>query len=166
MVAFKREEARMRKTSILLVALMSFMMTDAAPGHAEEELFDTQAATQHLHQGITYLNAKNFDAAIREFEDSADINPDAEAYYYLGYTYYLKGRKGNGESRNKSRENFERAYEIDPSFSPSRSKPTGEVPAQVKQQEQPAPPISQATPTLSSPESSQQQPAQPPDEAK
>jgi tetratricopeptide (TPR) repeat protein len=141
-------------------------MTEAALGLAEEELFDTRAAMKHLNQGISYLNSKNFDAAIREFEDSADINPDAEAYYYLGYAYYLKGRTSNGESTNKSRENFERAYDIDPSFSPLRSKPTGQVPAQVRQPEQTAPPISQATPALPSPESKQQQPAPPPAEAK
>jgi tetratricopeptide (TPR) repeat protein len=149
----------MIKASILLIVLMLFMMTNVALGHAEEELFDTKAATQHLDQGITYLNEKNFDAAIKEFEASANINPDAKAYYYLGYAYYLKGRKKNGEYWNKSRENFERAYEIDPNFSPSRFKPTEQAPAQMQQSEQAFPPTSQATPSLSSPESKQQQPA-------
>ncbi|HXY61890.1 MAG TPA: hypothetical protein VEJ22_03045 [Nitrospirota bacterium] len=145
----------MRKTSILLVALMSFMMTEAALGNAEDELFDTRAARQHLNQGITYLNSKNFDAAIKELEDSADINPDAEAFYYLGYAYYLKGRTSKGESTNMSRENFEQAYEIDPSFSPFRSKPTGQVPAQVKQPEQSEPSASRVTPAPPGPESNQ-----------
>lgn len=146
----------MKKASILLVALISFIMTNAALGHAEEELFDNKAATQHLNQGIAYLDAKNFDAAIREFKASAEINPDAEAYYYLGYAYYLKGRKGNVDNRNKSRENFERAYAIDPNFSPSRFKPTEHVPAQVKQSDKTVPPTSQVMPTLPSPESKQQ----------
>jgi tetratricopeptide (TPR) repeat protein len=161
MVDFRREEALMKKASILLVALISLMMTSATLGYAKEELFDTKAATQHLNQGIAYLNAKNFDAAIREFETSAGINPDAEAYYYLGYAYYLKGRTSKGDYRSKSRENFERAYEIDPNFSPSRFKPT--EPAQVMQPDQTAAPTSQVTPTPPGPESTQQQPAPPAD---
>ena len=140
----------MKKASILFVALILFMITNPPIGSAQQELFDTKASTQHLDKGISYLNAKNFDAAIREFEASADINPDAVAYYYLGYAYYLKSRTSDGENRNKSRENFERAYEIDPNFSPSRIKP-------VTQPEQPAPPTSEATPTLPNPEPNQQQ---------
>src|SRR5271169_4578631 len=136
----------MKKASVLLVALISLMMTYVALGYAKEELFDTKAATQHLNQGIAYLNAKKFDAAIREFETSVDINPDAEAYYYLGYAYYLKGRTSKGDYRSKSRENFERAYEINPNFSPSRFKPTEHVPAQVMQPDQTETPTSQVTP--------------------
>jgi tetratricopeptide (TPR) repeat protein len=142
----------MKMKPILLVAVIALLVMVPLLGQAEEELFDTRAANQHIDQGIAYLKVKNFDAAVREFEASADINPDAEAYYYLGYTYYLKGRTSNGESRSKSRENFERAYEIDPNFSPSRFKPTEQVPAQVKQPEQTALPASQATPTLPGPE--------------
>ena len=154
----------MKKASILLVALMAFMVTDFALGHAEEELFDTQAATQHLDKGIAYLKVKNFDAAIKEFETAAEINPDAEPYYYLGYAYYLKSRTSSGDSRIKSRENFERAYEIDPNFSPSRFKPTEQVPAQVKLPEQTAPTSSQTT-SMTGPDLQQQQPV-PADQAK
>lgn len=154
----------MKMKPILLMAVIALLVIIPLLGLAEEELFDTQAANQHLDQGIAYLKMKNFDAAIREFDASADINPDAEAYYYLGYAYYLKGRTGDGESRSKSRENFERAYEIDPNFSPSRFKPAEQV--QVKQPEQTSTPASQATPTLPGPEPEQQQPAPPADQAK
>ncbi len=156
----------MKMKPILLVAVLALFVLIPLLGLAEEELFDTKAASQHLDQGVAYLKAKNFDAAISEFETSAGINPDAEAYYYLGYAYYLKGRTGDEESRNKSRENFERAYEIDPNFSPSRFKPTEQVPAHVKEPEEPAPPASEATPTLPGPAPEQQQPAQPADQAK
>ncbi len=159
----------MKKALILLIAVLAFMVTAPTPGPAEEELFDTQAATQHLDQGISYLKAKNFDSAIKEFEAAADINPDAEAYYYLGYAYYLKGRTGDRESRSKSREYFDQVYEIDPNFSPSRFKPAEQVPAQAKQPEQTTQPepASQATQTQPGPEpQEQQQPAPPADQAK
>ncbi len=104
-------------------------------GNAEEELFDTKAASEHIEKGITHLKEKNFDAAIAEFEESASISPEAEAYYYLGYAYYLKGRSGDVESRKLSRENFEKAYEIDPNFSPTRYKPPEPAPEKEKQQQ-------------------------------
>jgi tetratricopeptide (TPR) repeat protein len=162
----------MKIKPILVVSVLMLFVMVPLLGQAEEELFDTKAATQHLDQGITYLKAKKFDAAISEFETAADINPDAEAYYYLGYAYYLKGRTGDEESRNKSRENFERAYEIDPNFSPARFKPTEEVPARMEQPDQTAPPASEATPTLPGPDQGQQQdqeqqqPEPPADQAK
>jgi len=108
----------------------------ATPSHSAEELFDTATATKHLEKGISFLKAKKYDAAIGEFEQSAEVNPDAEAYYYLGYTYYLKGRKGDEASRKKSRENFDKAYEINPNFSPSRFKPTEPAPAKETMQKQ------------------------------
>ncbi len=91
---------------------------------AAEELFDSKAATEHIEKGIMKLKAGNYDAAIGEFEEAASISPDAEAYYYLGYTYYMKARRGtqDGESRKKSLDYFKNAYEIDPNFTPTRYK--------------------------------------------
>jgi tetratricopeptide (TPR) repeat protein len=94
----------------------------AAPAFPADELFDTAAASKHMEQGISFLKAKDFDAAISEFDKSTVIAPEAEAYYYLGYAFYMKGKNGGGESRKKSLENFKKAYEIDPNFSPTRYK--------------------------------------------
>jgi len=118
-------------TNISLVAFVTavFVSVMAAPAFPAEEPFDTAAASKHVGQGITLLHAKKYDAAVKEFEEAASINPDAESYYYLGYTYYLKGRSGDEESREKSRENFSKAYEIDPNFSPTRYKPAEPVPS-------------------------------------
>jgi tetratricopeptide (TPR) repeat protein len=113
--------------------------------HAAEELFDTKAAVQHMEQGIAFLKSGNYDSAVEEFEESAAISPDAEAFYYLGYAYYQKSRKGDADSRSKSRENFEKAYEIDPNFSPTRFKPSEPAPAPVQKQEQTAPAAQPAT---------------------
>jgi len=113
----------MKNTSILIVVLAAVLTSIPLSGYSAEELFDTKAATQHVDKGIAFLNAKNYDKAIAEFEESVSISPEAEAYYYLGYAYYLKGRKGDTGSRELSRENFEKAYDIDPNFSPTRLTP-------------------------------------------
>ena len=112
---------------LIFILITMLSMTDA-PAFPADELFDTVAAAKHLEQGISYLKSKDFDAAINEFEESAGIYPEAEAYFYLGYAYYLKGRKNDGKSRQKSLENFEKAYELDPNFSPTRYKPSEPAP--------------------------------------
>ncbi len=108
----------------LLVIILTMMLSVVSTSiYATEELFDTRAAEKHIEQGITFLKAKNFDAAIKEFDEASVILPDAEAYYYLGYAYYLKGRSGDTDSRKRSLEYFDKVYEIDPNFSPTRYKP-------------------------------------------
>jgi tetratricopeptide (TPR) repeat protein len=139
----------MRMNRLLLIILVIGLGSAPLTGRAEEELFDTKAALQHIEQGFARLNAKDYDAAIAEFEQSAAISPEAESFYYLGYAYYLKGRKGNGENRNLSRENFEKAYEIDPNFTPRRPTPA-EAAGAPPATEQPGP---------SSPEPAPAQPA-------
>jgi tetratricopeptide (TPR) repeat protein len=128
---------------ILIFALMVMVSMVAAPAYPADELFDTAAASQHLEQGIASLKAGDFDAAIREFDDSATIAPEAEAYYYLAYAYYMKGKKGDSESRKLSLEYFEKVYELDPNFTPTRYKPSEPVPQPTVKQppapEQPKP---------------------------
>ena len=152
----------MRKNSLLTLVITALVIMVAAPAFPAEELFDTATATKHTEQGITFLKAKKYDAAIKEFEESAAVNPDAEAYYYLGYAYYLKGRKGDGENREKSRENFDKAYEIDPNFSPTRYKPAEPVPARETPQQQ-EPTEAQTAPPQPGPQEPQpvEQPAAP-----
>jgi tetratricopeptide (TPR) repeat protein len=104
----------MKKNSVLAFFIITLACMVAAPAYSADELFDTAAATKHIEQGVKLLKAKKYDAAAGEFEEAASINPDAEAYYYLGYTYYLKGRNGDETSRKKSRENFDKAYAINP----------------------------------------------------
>ena len=113
----------MNKNRVLMVVLSIVLGIVSTSGYAAEELFDTKTAEKHIEQGIAYLKAKNFDAAISAFEEASVILPDAESYYYLGYAYYLKGRSGDADSRKKSLDNFEKAYEIDPNFTPTRYKP-------------------------------------------
>ncbi len=113
----------MGKNRMLVAVLFIALCLAPLTARGADELFDSKAATGHIEKGIEKLKAGSYDAAIGEFEEAASISPEAEAYYYLGYTYYLKGRKQDGESRKKSLEYFESAYEIDPNFTPTRYKP-------------------------------------------
>ena len=115
----------------LIYVLTAMLSMAAAPAFPAEEVFDTATASRHLEQGISHLKAKDFDAAITEFDESASISPEAEAYYYLGYAYYMKSKKSDGENRQRALENFDRAYEIDPNFSPTRFKPSESAPQQT-----------------------------------
>jgi len=108
---------------MLITILTAMLSMAAAPAFSADEVFDTATASKHLQQGISHLKTKDFDAAITEFNKSASISPEAEVYYYLGYAYYMKSKTGDGEVRQKSLENFDRAYELDPNFSPTRLKP-------------------------------------------
>lgn len=110
----------MASTRSMVFVLTVMLCLAAASAFASEELFDTATASLHMEQGLSCLKAKDFDAAIHEFDESAAIAPEAEAFYYLGYAYYMKSRKVDGESRGLSLENFKKAYEIDPNFSPTR----------------------------------------------
>jgi tetratricopeptide (TPR) repeat protein len=126
----------MEKKRILTFIVFLALGLVALTAHATDELFDTKAAAEHIDKGIAYLKEKNFDAAVREFDESASISPEAEPYYYLGYTYYLKSRNGDTESRKLSLDNFEKAYEIDPNFTPTRYKPAESTSLQGKQQQE------------------------------
>lgn len=148
-----------------LCVLVFVLMLAPAAVRSAEELFDTKAATQHIEKGITLLQAKNYDAAIKEFEESSAIYPDAEAFYYLGYAYYMKGKiTDNGESRKKSMENFDRAYGLNPNFTPTRFKPeeadaVKSKPKEEKKSEQPPQPqpVIPETPEDQAPETPAQQ---------
>jgi tetratricopeptide (TPR) repeat protein len=102
----------------------------------EEPLFDTKAAAEDLEKGLGLVKAKKYDEAVQLFEEAAATNPDveAEAYYYAGYAFYLKSKSGDEDSRQKSIEYFDRAYEINPNFSPNKFKPTEPMPGAAAQQ--------------------------------
>jgi tetratricopeptide (TPR) repeat protein len=146
------KEGTMRRTIVMLV-VSAAVIAGLQLASAEEGLFDTKAAAEHVDKGIAHLKEKKYDAAVAELEEAVSINPDAEAYYYLGYAYYMKGRKGDAESRKKSIECFDKAYELNPSFSPGRFKPAeaGEIthkpkPPKGPQPAVPAPPSEPAGP--------------------
>jgi tetratricopeptide (TPR) repeat protein len=123
-----------RNKQVIVIAVVMLLCILPGLGHAADELFDTEAATTLAQKGIEDLRAGRYDAAIEAFEESVNINPEAPAFYYLGYAYYMKGKKSNGENRVKAMENFDKAYELDPNFTPmniSTDEPAAEAPAPV-----------------------------------
>jgi tetratricopeptide (TPR) repeat protein len=120
--------------SVLVLMLLSI----AAPAvyAAEEELFDTKGAATSIEKGFSLVKQKKYDAAVEMFEEAASMSPDieAEALYYAGYACYLKGRSGDEDARQRSIEFFDRAYEINPNFSPNKFKPTEPMPGVPEQQ--------------------------------
>lgn len=150
----------MRRIMVILL-VSAVVLTGVGLAYAGEELFDTKAAAVHVEKGIAHLKEKKYDDAVKELEEAVTINPDAEAYYYLGYAYYMKGKKGDAESRKKSVESFEKAYELNPSFTPNRFKPTeaGEAkqePRSTETKQAPAP----AAPAQPAEPATEQQPDQ------
>lgn len=120
--------------SVLVLTLL--FIAAPAVNAAEEELFDTKAAAAGIDEGISLIKKKQYDAAVEKFEDAAAMSPDieAEALYYAGYASYLKGRAGDEDARQRSVEFFERAYELNPNFSPNKFKPTEPMPGPAAQQ--------------------------------
>jgi tetratricopeptide (TPR) repeat protein len=119
---------------VLMVALIGAVVP--VVGAAEEELFDTKAATASLEKGLAMVKAKKYDAAVEVFEDAAATSPDieAEALYYAGYACYMKSKSGDEDARQRSMEFYDRAYEINPNFSPNKFKPTEPLPGPAAQQ--------------------------------
>jgi len=106
---------------VIFVAVMMLCILPG-PGHAADELFDTAGAAALMNKGVTDLMLGHYDAAIEALEESVGIDPQAPAFYYLGYAYYMKSKKGDGENRTKAMENFDKAYELDPGFTPIKIK--------------------------------------------
>jgi len=123
----------MRKALIMALFITAIITGIGIVSYAADELFDTKTAAEHMTKGIAHLKAKQYDAAIDELEKSASVYPEAETFYYLGYAYYMKGRKGDGENRKKAMENFDQAYELDPNFTPTGLWPAKPLPPKPEQ---------------------------------
>lgn len=126
------------RANIACILMVMVVIAFAPAGRAAEEepLFDAKAATENLEKGLGLVKVKKYDEAITLFEEAAATNPDveAEAYYYAGYAYYMKSKSGDEDSRQKSIEYFDRAYEINPNFSPNKFKPAEPMPGPAAQQ--------------------------------
>jgi tetratricopeptide (TPR) repeat protein len=156
------QEGTMRKPLIMILIITTMIMGMQIMGYAADELFDTKAAAEHMAKGIAHLKAKQYDAAIRELEESASVYPEAEAFYYLGYAYYMKGRKGDGENRKNAMENFNRAYELDPNFTPAKLRPSEPLPLKRQQKNTDVQTSSSETSAQQTPESGTPQQPSPP----
>jgi len=88
-----------------------------------DELFDAEEAKQHFNAGLDLYFKKDYQNAIKQFEEAAQSDPEnANAYYFMGYAYYkLKDMK-------KAMEVFDQAYEVDAIYSPLKNAPAEAAP--------------------------------------
>jgi tetratricopeptide (TPR) repeat protein len=83
----------------------------AAPGEAEG----------HIKAGLKAFIRGRFSSAREEFQEAYDLAPQsAAAAFYLGYAYYKLGEPTRRMDSNKQRakELFVAAYDLDPAFQP------------------------------------------------
>ena len=114
----------MRKLLVFVIAAaVSALYGVSVRGRPGGSLRHQGSCRTHLKKDLSSFAPRHVEAAIEALEESVAIAPEAEAYYYLGYAYYLKGRSGDSESRKLSMESFEKAYELDPAFTPNKYKP-------------------------------------------
>lgn len=124
------------KIALILMVTLLLAVAPVVNAAGEEPLFDTKAAAAGLEKGLSLIKQKKYDAAVEAFENAAATSPDieAEALYYAGYASYLKSRTGDEDARQRSVEFFDRAYEINPNFTPNKFKPSEPMPGPAAQQ--------------------------------
>ena len=129
----------MKRVIFLIMAVAVIIFQNGLSAAAQEDLFDTKAAGALYEQGMNNLRGSKLEEAIAAFEESLSIAPDARTYYFLGYAYYLKGKTGDIDSRKKSLESFEQAYELDPNFTPAKYEHTENMDPIKPEQQSPEP---------------------------
>ena len=85
-------------------------------------------------KAVRYYNTGKYKEAVEIFKDYIKTNPEAPAYYRIGYALYELG------AYDEANKYFKQAYLIDPSFSPDVVAP------KIKTKQIPKPPAAQAPP--------------------
>ncbi len=88
-------------TTVLIVLLVVNFLFSADPAKAK----------QYLNYGNKYLQAKQYDNAIKYYAYSIKMQPTSEAYYYTALAYYYKGDK------DQALRNAQYALKLNPSNS-------------------------------------------------
>ena len=105
----------MQKTGVIFASVFSAVIFLASVLHAQDELYE---------KGRRAYLKKDYRTAVKYLGEYVAKNPDAEAYYLLGYARYELLRK-TGSSRGKkdfwgdteTSRYFKEAYLIDPGIS-------------------------------------------------
>jgi tetratricopeptide (TPR) repeat protein len=81
----------------------------------------TGAAQANIDAGLAAFKKRRFSRAEAEFLKAVEAEPSsAAANFYLGYTYYkiAEPSRRNTPNKQKALELFDKAFELDPSFTP------------------------------------------------
>ena len=79
------------------------------------------ASAPTIDAGLAAFKKRHFAKAEAEFKKAVEADPSsAAANFYLGYTYYkiAEPHKRNSAGKQKALEYFDKAYQLDPSFTP------------------------------------------------
>jgi Tfp pilus assembly protein PilF len=105
---------------LVLAAAMSPQSTEAVKS-ADLPAGDTAAEQAALDAGLAAFKKRRFAKAEIEFRKALEANPtSAASNFYLGYTYYKMGepRRRFNENKQKAKDLFAKAFELDPAFRP------------------------------------------------
>ncbi|MFQ5903930.1 MAG: tetratricopeptide repeat protein [Candidatus Binatia bacterium] len=101
----------MRKIAICLFSLLLFFPVRAGGDPGEEESKEKSRKAEQLYNtGYLLTLMGHYEEAILLYERSLEIQPTAEAYTYLGWTYSHMG------DNKRAIEEAEKAIRIDPDF--------------------------------------------------
>jgi tetratricopeptide (TPR) repeat protein len=79
------------------------------------------AGLSSIDAGLAAFKKRRFAKAEAEFKKAVEADPSsAAANFYLGYTYYkiAEPLRRNSPGKQKALEYFDKAYQLDPSFTP------------------------------------------------
>jgi tetratricopeptide (TPR) repeat protein len=88
---------------------------------ASADIAPSGPAGEAIGAGLAAFKKRRFAKAEIEFRKAVEAEPQsAAANFYLGYTYYKMGeRRGRmNEEKQKAKELFAKAFELDPQFRP------------------------------------------------
>jgi hypothetical protein len=114
----------MKKVTYILAIIFTFSIISGVAFAKTETEYD---------KAIRYYNTGKYREAVEIFKDYIKTEPEAPAYYRIGYALYELGEYA------EANQYFQQAYLIDPSFSPDIVAP------KIKTQKIAKPPIEQAT---------------------
>jgi tetratricopeptide (TPR) repeat protein len=109
--------------SSLVLASALVAAQEPAPGAAPppQEPVATGAGQSSIDAGLAAFKKRRFSRAEAEFQKAVDADPSsAAANFYLGYTYYkiAEPHRRNSPGKQKALEYFDKAFQLDPSFTP------------------------------------------------
>ncbi len=79
------------------------------------------AGQANIEAGLAAFKKRRFSKAEAEFRKALEADPSsAAANFYLGYTYYkiAEPQRRNSSGKQKALELFDKAFELDPAFTP------------------------------------------------
>jgi tetratricopeptide (TPR) repeat protein len=113
-------------SALVLAAALGPATQDAAPAATDLPAANTGASQAAIDAGIARFKKRRFSQAEVDFRRALDADPGSAApYFYLGYTYYKLAEKKRPfhPDKQKAKDMFAKAYELDPAFRPVWGEP-------------------------------------------